>query len=102
MKFKNLKNAAWIGGMVASGVYIFRELTRSDRRCWYIHECDVPFVASRLARYGVNKPQMANCGWAKAPDVWFVRFNADWDIYRKICEDVNLAGIQIMHDNVGY
>ena len=101
MKMK-LKYAAWIGGMVASGIYILRELTRSDHRCWYIHEKDVPKVTAILARHGVNNPQMANCGWSKAEDTWFVRFDAAWKVYGPICGEVNAAGIQIMQDNVGY
>ena len=100
--FKKFKNAAWIGGMVAGMVYVFRELTRSDHRTWYIHERDAAQVAAILARYGVNRPSMANCGWAKAPDIWFVRFDAPWKEYGPICGEVNKAGIQVMNDNVGY
>lgn len=42
------------------------------------------------------------CGWAKAPECWFIDFVATDNDWNKICRDFNQKGVEILPETVGW
>lgn len=47
--------------------------------------------------------KVGNCGWAKAPNVYFLFFDATNKVYNDICMKMNKYGVELLDDKVvGY
>lgn len=49
----------------------------------------------------IPSAEVGNCGWAKAPDCWFVYFRCTDKTYAKILAAIYNKGIKLLSDLVG-
>lgn len=49
-----------------------------------------------------GKVFFGNCGWAKAPDVWFVIFNCSDRLWYEILPEIKESKIEILPEYIGY
>jgi hypothetical protein len=51
---------------------------------------------------GITNFRIGNCGWAKAPNCYFVAFYATRDQYVKTMENLNDKHVKILPESTGY
>ena len=45
---------------------------------------------------------ISNCGWAKAPDCWFIHCDASEETWVSVLEDFVKDGVKILPETTGY
>ena len=59
-------------------------------------------VVMEATSNGITNFRIGNCGWAKAPNCYFVAFYATRDQYIKTMENLNDKHVKILPESTGY
>ena len=75
------------------------------KREFLINEKDVTEVISIINKNSIAffmGMQAGNCGWALAPECWYIRFPATNKQYVKILKEIARKNIELLPETTGY